>query len=106
MYFTREFSIKDLSKYLTKSEILDLLHICDQALSIREEDELRKLITELKKLIPFDGFSYGLGTKNRDVLYFVDVDYSLEYLERYLEKGYIHIDPILDALVEERKVIN
>jgi len=106
MNFTGEFSVHDLNKYLTKSEILDLLHICDQALRCRDEEELGRLVSGLKQIVPFDGFSYGLGTKNKDVLYFVNIDYPLDYLERYLEKGYIYIDPVLKALIGERKVVN
>ncbi|MBN1473116.1 MAG: LuxR family transcriptional regulator [Syntrophaceae bacterium] len=106
MYFIKEYSIKDLDKYLTKSEILDLLHVLDTARYCVDEEGIKGCVVNLKKIIPFDCFLYGCAAANRDVLHTVNVDYSPDYLKRYVEKKYEQIDPIATMLIEKRKVIN
>jgi DNA-binding CsgD family transcriptional regulator len=106
MYFIKEFSIKDLDKYLTKSEILDLLHILDSSRHCIDDEEIKKLVLDLKKIVPFDCFSYGYATANKEILHTVILDYPLDYLDRYFEKKYEQIDPVFTELMEQRKVVN
>jgi DNA-binding CsgD family transcriptional regulator len=109
MFFKTEFSVKDLDKYLTKSELLDLLHVLYTVHASRhsiDEEQFKKTICMLKKMVSFDSFLYAYGTSQKELLYSVNVDYPQDYLDIYFEKQYEHIDPVLTVFLQECKIIN
>jgi DNA-binding CsgD family transcriptional regulator len=106
MYFCREYSVKDLDKYLTKSEILDLLHILDASRQCINDEQIKKVVFDLKNITPFDCFTYGYITTKKEVLYSFSIDYPMDYLERYFENNYEQIDLVAIELIKQRRIIN
>lgn len=86
-------------KILSKRDALRLLDIIHTSLSCTNEAAFRKLLTEVKVLVPFD---YAIGTlaskagKNPVAQFdMVNISYPAEWLCRYVQKNYLLMDPII-----------
>ena len=83
---------KELSKYLSKKDMVDLLELSHQILTCRDEAELASLVLDLKQLFYFEHAlsAHGNLSKfleiNRKIPEFKiwNINYSSEYLQEYM----------------------
>lgn len=83
---------------LTKREAVSLLEIIHEALGCNRES-LDELFRRLAQLVPFDHAICGIGEINRNSVIqpheIINISYPAEWLDRYLERDYIQVDPII-----------
>mgnify|MGYP001568009289 CR=1 FL=1 len=85
---------------LTKQELLNLLELAHDALSVDTDQELHDLLLRVPKLVPCEYIISMLGQTDQDghlqgVAKLVNVSYSAGWLANYLESGYATTDPVL-----------
>lgn len=93
-------NITDLD--LTKEELLDFMQILHDALLVKRDEDLPPLLLQFKKLIPCEYIIAGLGETNPDgllqnVTKIINISYPVAWLQRYQERNYAAVDPILRA---------
>lgn len=85
-------------KQLTRQDATAILEIIHESLNCETENHYKKLIGKLKNLIPFDFAISGFAqTENYKLKSYniINISYPNEWLERYVQKGYPRIDPIV-----------
>lgn len=86
--------------YLTKQELLELLELSHDALTVNTDQELQCLLLRVQNLVPCEYIISMLGQTDHDghlqgVVKLVNVNYSHSWLAHYLENGYTTVDPVL-----------
>lgn len=92
---------QELSK-LSKSDLLCLVELINRATTIRTDEEMRNLLLCIKHLIPAEDIVAGLGCMNTrsqvfQVKKIVNVSYSPDWLELYMDRKYYLTDPVLQT---------
>jgi len=87
------------NKILSKRDAIRLLDVIQTSLSCTTEAAFRKLLTDVKILIPFDYAVCTMASKsgrNPVAQYdLINISYPAEWLCRYVEKNYLFVDPII-----------
>lgn len=91
-------NITDLD--LSKQELLDFMQILHDALLVKCDEDLPPLLLQFKKIIPCEYIIVGLGETNpngllQNVTKIINISYPVAWLQRYQERNYAAIDPIL-----------
>lgn len=89
---------RPLKKFLSKNDALSLLEIMDASIMCKEEDDLKDLLNYFGKLFGAE-FSLCLlaSLDQKDRIASVDVvnaGFPADWLDRYISRGYLHIDPV------------
>jgi DNA-binding CsgD family transcriptional regulator len=89
-------------KYLdiTKQELLDVMELMHDALTINTDQELQSLLLRIRKLVPCEYIITLLGQTGpsgtlQGVTKLLKINYSNKWLAHYLENGYATVDPVL-----------
>lgn len=91
-------NITDLD--LSKQELLDFMQILHDALLVKCDEDLPPLLLQFKKIMPCEYIIVGLGETNpngllQNVTKIINISYPVAWLQRYQERNYAAIDPIL-----------
>ena len=85
-------------KLLSPKDVEFLLELIHASLSCDSEDELSGLITDVKKIVPYEFALCGYGRasrKRRDTYKVINVSYPGQWVEHYVASGLEHNDPIV-----------
>lgn len=89
---------KNLTQLLTKRDLLMLLELINGSLYCTHVEDLKKLMMDLKKILPYDFAICGLAHIGNDGNFTsykaINVNYPTEWLEIYLSKKYNLCDPV------------
>ncbi|MES1981730.1 MAG: LuxR family transcriptional regulator [Pseudomonadota bacterium] len=85
---------------ITKQELLDVLELMHDALTVNTDQELQALLLRVQGLVPCEHIITLLGQTGHDgqlqgVAKLLNINYSNKWLGQYLENGYATIDPVL-----------
>lgn len=92
---------------MTKKDLFNLLEFTDYALRIDDKDRFILLLNDIKTFIPFDYSICALGNTDKNSSYnivnMVNLSYPSEWMDLYLNRGYVSIDPIIQTHFAEFK---
>lgn len=101
-----------LSKHLSRKDLADLLALSYSSLSCKTEDQLKKLILDLKTLFGFENMVCAQAkvpdalTHPSPNVFVLDVSYPDGYMDTYLEKGYHLTDAVLCEFLTNLSPVN
>lgn len=88
-----------LDEILSKSDAIQLLELIQKSLSCSTEEDLRRLVSALRQLVPFEFAICGLANlaPDRKVRSYniININYPSEWLDEYISRGYQAIDPVV-----------
>ena len=92
-----------ISRHLTKRELLDVLNLVHQALMVKTDEALRRLLLDVQNVVPCTHTVSGLGRislrdPTQGIVKLVNASYPAEWLTLYLKQGYGAVDPVLRSL--------
>ncbi|MEW5943705.1 MAG: LuxR family transcriptional regulator [Pseudomonadota bacterium] len=91
--------VRNAAAQLGKKELLHLLEFIERCRMVQTPEEFRRLLLSLHDIVPAEGIVSGLVRTDsngnfKEIENVVNASFPYEWLSRYLENGYIHIDPI------------
>src|SRR5574340_557287 len=99
-----------LKNLLSKKDAVCLLELIQKSFLCTKEEDIRNLISDLKRLLPFDYAVCLLGEKgiNNNVSSYnaINVSFPSEWFELYVIKNFHRIDPIVkENFTRDRKSV-
>lgn len=92
--------MQELLLSLSKRELVAILELVNRSLTVHSNQDFLALLEELRKLVPVERLIAGLSRLDgqgriQQILNISHVNYPDEWLDLYLNQGYITIDPII-----------
>ncbi len=103
-------TVRDIARHLSKSDLLDLLEVLEEARNVTSEGHLRHLMHTASRLLPVERIHVSVAALDREsqiegTSRHLNINYPTNWLKHYRSAGLQAIDPVGKGLFTAAKPV-